>query len=908
MTRCEKTKKRAVFRCPCSRASFAAGRFTRFRASQTKQMTRRFFRFHELVAVTLGVLFVVSCSSSGAGTGCGCMEPLPSGRYVGPKVDDAVNLRLSPAGINYLNNNWQQLVQMFAPGGALQIPVACMKTNVAVLGDVTIADQGAANGNGKLDGNCTAADLPANVTVNITGFQLVPKAPNIIEGSLSISVDTGKIYARTTTGNSVLCLGLSKPECSVRFNTAKAAGVTNKITAQVKFAIDTKWDKWLSFEVLKPLKGVGICGTQPDCLDPNDIDISGENTCGNLLCGLADWAPLKNLLFDLVAPLLQTQIDKAVAAQSCEACGTGKPACPQYPNGTPVAASTCEAATSTCKDSATSKCVPRFLGVEGRVNLGTGPLANFGVPSSAMLDLSVGAGSSVSVDQGINIGTRAGLTAVTVAPCVPMQAAPPMVAIPAPQLDAEADPTKGAYHAGVAISSQFMNLSFHQAHQAGALCLQMSSATVGLLNSGLFKTFLPSLGKLATRDGKDAPMMIALRPGKAPVVDIGKGTFDPVTKKPIEPLLLVKLPDVTVDFYAMIDERFARLFSLTADISLPVSLIFTGCDSVTPAIGDLKMLIGNIRTANSEMLAEDPKVLADLIPAVIGLAEPAVASALKPFALPALGQFKLKVNEVKGIGNVSGTKLYNHLALYAELKMPINCAVSSPKTVASLKRSEIPPAKAMLATGQGLPLPRAILDVHALGKTGTPEFAFRVDEGSWSTFFPAPNGELVVEHPVFLLQGQHRIEVRSRVEEDPHGVSAPVQVGFMVDFDAPVVKLTADRAHDLIAISAHDVITPDDKLAYAFAIGEGAFTDFGVARDIGLTAVEARGGVTVRVRDQAGNIGEAKWLAPVTALRPDDATQAVPGETQASGCSAGLGGLSVAGLALLALIRRRRQN
>jgi len=884
-------------------------------------MTRRFFRFHELVAVTLGVLFVVSCSSGGGATGCGCMEPLPTGRYVGPKVDDAVNLRLSPAGINYLNTNWQQLVEMFAPGGALQIPVGCMKQNVAVLGDVTIADQGNASGQGKLDGNCTpGVDLPANVTVNITGFQLVPKANpdgglgDVVEGSLTISVDTGKIFARTTNPNSFGCIFLSPVECSVRFNTAKAAvapaKATNKITAQVKFAIDTKWDKWLSFEVLKPLKGVGICGTQPDCLDPNDIDISGENFCGNLLCGLADWKPLKNLLFDLIAPLLQTQVDKAVAAQSCEQCGTGKPACPQYPNGNPVAASTCEAATSTCKDSATGKCVPRFLGVEGRVNLGTGPLANFGVPASAMLDLSVGAGSSVSIDQkqGINIGTRAGLNAVTVAPCVPMQAAPPMVAIPAPDLDGAADLTKGAYHAGVAISSQFMNLSFHQAHQSGALCLQMSSATVGLLNSGLFKTFLPSLGKLATRDGKDAPMMIALRPGRAPVVDIGKGTFDPVTKKPIEPLLLVKLPDVTVDFYAMIDERFARLFSLTADISLPVSLIFTGCDSVTPAIGDLKMLIANIRTANSEMLAEDPKVLADLIPAVIGLAEPAVASALKPFALPALGQFKLKINEVKGIGNVSGTKLYNHLALYAELKMPGACAVSSPKTVASLKRSEIPAAKAMLATGQGLPLPRAILDVHALGKTGTPEFAFRVDEGSWSTFFPAPNGELVVEHPVFLLQGQHRIEVRSRVEEDPHGVSAPVQVGFMVDFDPPEVKLSADRASDLISLSAHDVITPADKLEYAFALGEGAFTDFGVLRDIGLTAVEAQGGVTVRVRDQQGNVGEAKWRAPVTALRPEEASSAVPGGTQAEGCSAGLGGLSMGALALLALARRRRRN
>jgi hypothetical protein len=872
-------------------------------------MTRRSIRFHEFVGVTLGLSLALSCS--GAGGACGGLGMLPTGRYVGPKTDNAINLRLSPAGINYLNSNWQELVKMFAPTGTLTVPIACMKQNVPVLGDVTIADQGSATGSGKLDGDCTAADLPANVMVTITGFLLTPKAPDVLEGSVSISLDTGKIYARTETGNSAACLFLSKPECSVRYNTAATTPATNKVTASIKFAIDTKWDKWLSFEVLTPLRGTAVCGAsgapaKPECLDPADIDISGENTCGDILCGAADWAPLKNLLLGLISPVLQTQITKAVAAQSCEQCGTGKPACPQFPPG---AASACEAASSTCKDTATSKCVPRFLGVEGRMALG-GLLGNFGVPADSMLDLSVAAGSSVSVDQGVNIGTRAGLSAVTVAPCVPPQAAPPMVAIPAPNLDMGADPTKGAYHAGVAISSQFLNLSFHQAHQSGALCIQMNSSTVGLLNSGLFKTFLPSLGKLATRDGKDAPMMIVLRPDKAPVVDIGLGTFDPVTKKPIEPLLLVKLPDVTVDFYAMIDERFARLFSLTADISLPISLIFNGCSSVTPAIGDLKMLIANIRTSNSEMLAEDPKVLADLIPAVIGLAEPAVASALKPFALPALGQFKLKVNEVKGIGNVSGTKLYNHLALYAEMKpLLAACAVSSPKTTASLKRSEIPGAEQMRATGKGLPIPRAVLDVHALGKTGTPEFAYRVGDGTWSTFFPAFNDELVVEHPVFLIQGLHTIEVRSRVAEDGHGISEAVRVGFMVDWEPPEVKLTADREHDLLTLSARDVISPVEKLEYAFQLGSGEFSEYGPARDIGLSAIESKGGVTVRVRDQVGNVGEAKWRALSSSIRPEEEiTSAVPGGSQASGCSTALADVSLWSMGLLAIaaLRRRR--
>ena len=123
-------------------------------------MTRRSFRFHELVAVTLGVMFALSCG--GSGSGCSCLVPLPgTGRYVGPKTDNAVNLRLSPAGINYLNSNWQELVKMLAPTGTLTVPIACANQSVPVLGTVAIADQGGPGGAGKLDGKCTAATCSA---------------------------------------------------------------------------------------------------------------------------------------------------------------------------------------------------------------------------------------------------------------------------------------------------------------------------------------------------------------------------------------------------------------------------------------------------------------------------------------------------------------------------------------------------------------------------------------------------------------------------------------------------------------------------------------------------------------------------------------------------------------------------
>ncbi len=211
----------------------------------------------------------------------------------------------------------------------------------------------------------------------------------------------------------------------------------------------------------------------------------------------------------------------------------------------------------------------------------------------------------------------------------------------------------------------------------------------------------------------------------------------------------------------------------------------------------------------------------------------------------------------------------------------------------------------MRATGHGLPWPKAVLDVHALGMTGTPEFAFRVDDGIWSTFLAAPNGELVVEHPAFLFQGLHTIEVRSRMEAMPHGISNPAEVGFLVDWEPPEVSLTADREHDLVLLAAHDVVTPDGQLQYAYAVGDGAMSEFGPARAISLSAVEPQGGVTVQVKDEAGNVATVSWKSPVTALRPDATAPAE--STPARGCSTAPGAFSL--LLLLSALwpfRRRR--
>lgn len=864
------------------------------------------------------LLFAWGCSG-----GSSCMAPLAERFPPAQKTDNAVLVRVAPQGVAFLNqaSSRQRLVEAFFPGGTITIPVNCFRRNgVQVVGDLYIANQGKncpsepgsgnANWNlcGRNNSTCSIADdAPAMVRVRVEDFFLDPRSPDLLDGRVELTVDTDEIYLNTVNESPWYCLGSGRLGCGVEFDTNIANSVHDSIRLRttIKFTIDTKWDKLVSFEVTD-LTGVDICGkngsTEPECLDPSDLRIKGYDC--SAYCSGANFDFVKEFILGLVSGTIRDQVEAAIEKQSCEPCGTGKPACPNFPG----ASSTCQQ--GVCVDSATSRCVPRFLGVEGRVSPGA-LLSGYGIPEKAQLDLSVAAGSSVKMDDGLTFGTRAGIAAPEVAGCVPVLPAPSPRMVGAPDLDAEASAraTTAGYHAAIGISQHFLETAAYQAHQAGVLCLSVTTANFAIVNTGLFKTLLPSLGKLATRDGKDAPMMVVLRPQGAPTIRVGEGTFDSVTKKPIDPLITLALPNLQIDFYAMLDDRYARLFSLTADVKLPLSLIIEGCSSLTPALGDLKQLISNVRTDNSEMLAEDPAVLADLIPAVIGLAEPALAGFLSPIDLPTFNTFKLQLSDVKGVGQ-SETE-FSHLGLYASIKFEEQtCATAAPMTRATLDSTEIPPGDAMRLTGRGLNPATAILRVSAEGiegAQGPAEFAWRVNGGLWSDFVPArPDGTLAVRHPLFALEGHHAIEIRSRLAEQPTGISAPVSVGLTLDWTAPVVKLEAHREENRLAVHATDSLTPASELQFAYQLGAEGFSAFGPAREVDLSAIEAAGGLVVRVKDASGNVGEASWKMPTVAEREEGSGHGVAEAPGTAGCTAGPGSFSLLALLAAAGVLRRR--
>lgn len=875
----------------------------------------------------------VGCSGAGS---CGGLTPLPQGRYVGPKNDNAAALRLSPDGITFLNANWSALVEQFAPGRVINVPIGCtvVDTNVSGgidLGKFAFADQGGvgcgSRGCGRMDGQCRtsggAKDEPAQVKVTITGLTLTPRpatSTNAVQGievGLAVEVDTGRIYISSEDRSWLSCLGLSGIDASVRFNTrADVTPPDVRFKATINFAIDQKWDKLLAFEVAS-VSGIGVCGASgvpaaPQCLQPDDVDFNGENNCADIYLALAEVRWIKATLLRQLSGPLQDRVKEMLSAQPCQPCGMGLPACPSI--GT-AAVSSC--VDGICKDQATNKCVPRFLGVEGRAAVGA-LLSGFGVPNDAQLDLSVGLGAMAKVDTGITLGTRAGLNAVEVAGCVPAVAAPTMTGATPPNFDAEA-PMGSPYHVGLSFSSAFLNQTFHHVQQSGALCLSLTTANVGLVNTGLLKAFLPSLGKLASRTVRDdsgglvtldAPMLIALRPMRPPTVTIGKGVNDPMTMQPTEPLLNLKLTEMSIDFYALLDDRYARLFTVTVDVALPIGLQFDGCDKATPVMGDLKMLVTNVRTSNSELLAEDPSALANLIPAIIGLAEPALAGALQPFSLPTLGNLKLKINAAKGIGNISGSAAYEHLGLYATLQSSTTaCATSAPLTHAMLKAVHMPSPEKLTLNGP-LESPVVELAVGVESLPGTPEYSVRLGDGLWSTFRRAQGGVLMVEHPGLLLQGRQTVWVRSRLVEQPHGLSEPVPVGVVIDWEAPQVWLTENAVTGLVMVDAFDTVA-QRSLEYAYAFGDEALSGFGPKREVSLPVAKARGRVRVAVRDPSGNVGEAVWQAPAGAVVAEWGAEA-DGHARGpsgAGCTTTPEVMTLLGLGLgLRLRRRARQS
>jgi hypothetical protein len=838
--------------------------------------------------VASSLLLLAACS--GAGVGCPGLQPLPSG-YQGPRQDDPLSVRVSQDGIQTLNQAWPQLLALVAPGQSMSFPVACTKQSFAGLASITLADQGSAGCTdpscGALDGQCTAADLPASVPVTFTGLQLGTRPgaagqPGTLQATLTLKISTGKLYA-STRGGSLLCgWNMSTPiRCGIDFDGARAAPDENTVVASLELFSDPEFSQRLNVR-MSSLEGLKVCGTSgslppPACTDGSDLELTDEpGGC----CPSSNAALFKDLLLQSLSGLLEDKLREQVDALACAPCATNAD-CPVEEDGR---TSTCNTSDGTCFNAAAGRCPPGSTGLEGRLDITQ--LVGAGTPSPT--DLSLVLGHGTRVDTGVTLGSRGGAAAAAQADCVPALPAPVPPALAAPDFEGAAP--DGGFHVGLALTRGWLDQFGHALHQSGGLCLQVGSADVPQLTTGALRAVLPSLGLLAGPG--DGPALVVLRPQSAPTFRLGAGTFTAAGQMQ-DPLITLTLPGLAVDVYGLIEDRQVRLFTATLDLVLPVSLQEDGCGQVLPVLGALDQAVRNPRFTNAEMLSEDPQALAALLPALISAAQPGLASALTAFTLPPLGTFSIALAEARGMTpSAAAPGSFERVALFSRLVPTADCPASP--TPASLRLESARRGSAREGAA-GWPSARIALGEAPAGT----RWAWRLDGGPWSPWLLPEAGSLEVRHPGLLLQGAHRVELRSRPEGA--GPSAPVAVALRTDLEPPRVRL--ERAGAVVTTRAQDSVAPAGALRFQYALG-GSWSTPGPARDFPLDEVERAGGLRVRAEDPAGWTAEATFRAARVEARADAEDGAAP---PPAGCAAVPPRLSLPGalLALFALRRRR---
>ena len=643
---------------------------------------------------------------------------------------------------------------------------------------------------------------------------------------------------------------------------------------------------------------------------------------------------VKNTFKTQITGIIRKQLDNVRCQRSHDnsnaaiaaACDSGHP-CPNDDDGTALV---CDSTRGVCKpasDSSTDPydCEPIALGVSGQLDAG-GLTGKIGFPPGTRLNVFAGLGSKganagAQVDaNGVQIAAEAGTQPASSALslCVPPALTPPDPTVPPMNFDDATNKpaTVTNYDVGFSLASAMLNRGFLDAYSAGMLCVAVTNQTTAFISSGLFKTFLPSLGLVTGQ--KDVPMKILLRPTLPPYVRVGKNTtrLDANGNQiPDDPLLTLSFQKMNLDFYALVDERQVRIFTLQADLQLPLDLrtfADPNADTLQPVLGGLDTVLthisalspdGGAYSATTDMLAEDPGVVKDLLGAAVRLAQPLLAGVIKPIALPSMLGLKFAVRGIAGAVPMQDTASdgYNHLAVWAQVgecggTTGVACEQYTVKTRARVARRSMPESLREVKAGAR---PELELELSALSARSHPQtqYSYRVDGSMWSPWLGS--SKLTVRDPLFLVQGHHTVEVTAREDFDDHTMDPnPVAVDFFVSYEAPAVSL-AQRTDGAVFTRAHSGATPVGKLAFSYRIdGTQSWTEPGAARVFTQQELSGRG-LSVSVSDEAGRAAMAHF--------GDDESPELA-RASVGGCATSAHQTAWSLLPLLALVFLRRQR
>lgn len=846
-------------------------------------VTRRWFGFgvgRSFVYLLLA-MFLAACSGD-ACSACDCegfvQQDFPPEHY-DKTIQQAGQIRVTGAGLDFVEANLPTIVEGALPTGLAFCIPETDSNGIRVC----------------YDGEMCQGAPGCELTLSIDDAQIEPQP-------------TDTINIQITVGDLDETLSLDPPlanNCTLTLHKDGDQSQPGTITASVPvtFTVDE----------MSPTRDVRISLGEIDAnLDDLGFDIDGAFLSG---CNLVDAAAGIGFVEDLLKDQLRDQLDGAIESfgieeQLCRTCDAATP---------------CSAAT-TCDDSGDvgicrygdGQCVPRPLGVEGQLQLGT-VLGDVTQHPESSIDLMAKVADTANVDTGVTLGLRSGFEPDAYRRCVPVDPTqrpsfdPVMLS---PSITGETHPVTGQpFHIGIGYHERPLEQLFWSMWSSGVTCLQVDSSFSDLLNTGTLATFLPSLRALGD-GGRAAKIQIV--PQEPPTVVLGSNTVTPMGMSYTidEGLITLDWRDLDIHIYGHVQERWTRLTTLRSDLILPIAVVPDGSGSIVPVLGDLDAAIQNIRPIAPELLAEDPQVLIDLVPTLLGFALPSLTGDLiSPIEIPEFVGLRIDIDE-EDITSVDNNTMIAIFANFQVVATPLHERVNL-----LVGGHEVDTSR---WTKGGLVKPSVTLDVMPLlpsmsfDRDLPVEYQYRVDGGLWSLFEIA-NGELEIDDPLFLLQGDHTIEVRARYRGVPESTTlSPVETTVRIDYTAPDVEL--DRDGETITFVATDAVDHASDLFYRYRVvtkdgaTDGSWSAWTHDDELDISSLGISGTyrVDVEARDRSGLVGtatanfrdEAK-PDPVATL-PSDGTTLGGCSSSGEGGPAGLLFLVAFGALLVAWRRRPR--
>ncbi len=836
----------------------------------------------ELRHYARGAFLLMTFAACGQQSGCsGCAqdgEPFPDK----DKVHSAVQVRLTEQGLDFLEESLEPLLAGALPGG-LDICLPGQGGEVDLL--VAQVRYGFC-----IDEPCDddPNTMGCNLDIEIGAIDLSAVEPNRLRAVIEFEELATRIPV-FAEGIIECALVIDGPGFAVQMDVVlETPDPTRDLTFHIEDPVYQLAELNPRFEpgadgLLTPL-----CGAISDVLD---LPIIGDFILGAMQ-GLIDG-------------FLADAINGFVQDFTCRKCDE-MTACPV------AGGAACEGGRCMLEGA----CLPAPLGVEGELDIGA-LLGSMAAGLDARLKYIATPGSYVEVEgAGLSLGVISGASAEQ-SRCVPRRALPdPDVEPPrAVALSGNLDPSGNAYEVGIGITDVVLRRFMWAFYTSGALCLGLDSSTVEQLNTGTLRLLLPNLLTLTRGDTNVA---ITLSPQEVPIAHIGANTVmpDPENEGQLlldDPLLTLEIPELWMDFHAFFEDRWVRIFSLKADVVVPIGLAFAPDNGVIPVIGDLTGALTNVETANGEIMLDDPQVFAGLLPVLIGPLVGGLAGGLSdPIALPDVMGFALDLQE----GSITGVEDNTMLAIFANLERAPPPeegmgAAFSVETRATVLDVEVPRTEGFeLEAGEDV-WKRISVRVANEAWDGTAdeaamEFQWRVDDHGWSLFTPA--AEMVVRSPAFSLQGRHRIYVRGRRIDDYRTLDpSPAEVEVLIDSVPPELSLRQDA--NVVRLEANDLVSAREALTLVARRDGGRW--IAVAGDV--VEIDGAALIEVRVADEAENHATGTVMVKRSELigRPPHDVR-VGGEAGGCGCGCRVahgGGSSVLlGLPFVLLVGLRRRR